>query len=62
LIALNHLASLQETKNRANRLCAELGTQLTPAQIEMIQTHAGEKTFESVVEELLKQDGYQHDP
>lgn len=54
LIVLNHSASLQETKNRADRLRAELEAQLTPTQIEAIQAHAGEKTFEAVVEDLLK--------
>jgi hypothetical protein len=31
-----------------------LEAQLTPAQIEAIQAHAAEKTFEAVVEELLR--------
>ena len=53
LIALNDPVCDQETKNRAEKLRAELETQLTPTQIEAIQAHAGEKTFESVVEELL---------
>jgi predicted ATPase/DNA-binding XRE family transcriptional regulator len=54
LIALNHPACDQETKNRADRLRAELAAQLTPTQIEAIQAHAGEKTFEAVVEGLLR--------
>lgn len=58
LLILNHPASLQETKNRADRLRAELEAQLTPTRIEAIQAHAGEKTFEAVVEDLLKQPKY----
>jgi tetratricopeptide (TPR) repeat protein len=54
LIVLHHPASLQETKNRADRLRAELEAQLTSTQIEAIQAHAGEKTLEAVVEDLLR--------
>jgi len=54
LIALNHPACDQETKNRADHLRAELEAQLTPIQIETVQTHAREKTLESIVEEILK--------
>jgi tetratricopeptide (TPR) repeat protein len=54
LIVLSHSASLQETKIRADRLRAELEAQLTPTQIEAIHAHAGEKAFQSVVEDLLK--------
>ncbi|HSB00220.1 MAG TPA: hypothetical protein VLE49_06190, partial [Anaerolineales bacterium] len=54
LIVLNHPASIQETKDRATRLRAELEAQLAQSQIETIQTHAGEKTLESVVKELLR--------
>jgi tetratricopeptide (TPR) repeat protein len=54
LIVLNHPASIQETKDRAARLRAELEAQLTQSQIETIQTRAEEKTLESVVEELLR--------
>jgi tetratricopeptide (TPR) repeat protein len=54
LMVLNHPASFQETKNRASDLQADLEAQLTPTQIEAIQTHAAEKTFEAVVEDLLK--------
>lgn len=54
LIVLNHPASLQETKNRAARLRAELEAQLPAAKVEAIQAHIGEKTLEAVVEELLK--------
>ena len=54
LIVLDHPASLQETKDRAIQLQVELEAQLAPAQIELIQAHSGEKTFEAVVEDLLK--------
>jgi predicted ATPase len=54
LIVLNHPASLQETKDRADPLRAELETQLSPARVKAIQAHAREKTFEMVVEEFLK--------
>jgi len=53
-IVLNHPASLQETKNRASSLQAELEMQFTPPEIEEIQTHLPEKSFEAVVDELLK--------
>jgi len=39
---------------RANALRSELETQLLPTEIEMIQAHVGEKTFETVLEDLLK--------
>lgn len=54
LTVSNHPASLQESKKRANDLRADLEAQLTPTQVEAIQAHAREKTFEAVVEELLK--------
>lgn len=54
MIVLNHPACLQETQNRADRLRAELEPQLTPGQIDAIQAHAAEETFEAVVEGLLK--------
>ena len=54
LIVLNHPASLQDTKDRASDLRTELETQLTPTQIEAILGDAGKKTFDTVVEELLR--------
>ena len=54
LIVISHPACLQVTKNRVIVLRVELERQLTPAQIEAIQTRAVEKTFEAVVEDLLK--------
>jgi predicted ATPase/DNA-binding XRE family transcriptional regulator len=53
-IALNHPATLQETKKRADRLRAELEAQLTATQIETIQAHVRVKTFEAALEELIK--------
>jgi tetratricopeptide (TPR) repeat protein len=55
LIVLNHPASLQETKNRADRLRAELEAQLTSQQVEAAQARAQAKTFEVVVDEILEQ-------
>jgi predicted ATPase/DNA-binding XRE family transcriptional regulator len=54
LIVLNHAACDQETRNRADPLCAELEVQLTPAQIETIQAREGEENFESVVDAILQ--------
>lgn len=54
LIVLSHPASLQETKDRADRLRAELEARLTPTQIDAIRAHTAEKTFDAVVGELLK--------
>jgi tetratricopeptide (TPR) repeat protein len=53
-MVLHHSASLEETKAHADHLRAELEAQLTPAQVEMIQTRAQEKTFEGAVADLLK--------
>jgi predicted ATPase/transcriptional regulator with XRE-family HTH domain len=54
LIVLNHPACDQETKNRADRIRAELEAQLTLTQIEAIRVRTGEKSFEAVVQDLLK--------
>lgn len=54
LIALHHPASLQETKNRADRLRSELEVQLVLTQVEAIQAHVREMTVETVEERLLK--------
>ena len=54
LIVLSHPASLPETKNRADRFRAELEAHIPPTQIEAIQARAREKSFEAVVEDLLK--------
>ena len=55
LMVLNHPASIQETRNRAAYLRAELEAQLTRQQVEAAQTRAQAKTFEAVVDEVLKQ-------
>jgi len=55
LVVLNHPASFQETKNRAARLRAELESQLTSQQVEAVLAWAQAKTFESLVDEFLKQ-------
>jgi len=49
-----HPAVTQDTKARPEELRLVLETQLTPTQIEMAQARASEKTFEAVVEELLR--------
>ena len=55
-MVLNHPASLQETKNRANDLRAELEVQLTSQQVEAALARAQAKIFEVVVAEVLEQD------
>jgi tetratricopeptide (TPR) repeat protein len=55
LIILNHPACLQETKNRAALLCADLEARLTRRQIEAAQARAQTKTLEAAVAEVLKQ-------
>jgi hypothetical protein len=55
LIALNHPACDQETKNRADHLRAELEAQLTRQQVEAAERRVTAKTFEAVVEEILQQ-------
>jgi tetratricopeptide (TPR) repeat protein len=54
LTVLSQTASLPETKKRADRFRAELEAQFPPTQIEAIQVRAREKSFEAVVEDLLK--------
>jgi predicted ATPase/DNA-binding XRE family transcriptional regulator len=54
LIVLNHPACDEETKNRASALQAELEAQLSPTQVESIHAHAGDKTFDAIVEDLLQ--------
>jgi predicted signal transduction protein with EAL and GGDEF domain len=55
LIVLNHPASFQETKDRAEALRAELEAQLTSQQVEAAQARAKATTFEAAVEEILQQ-------
>jgi hypothetical protein len=54
-MALDHPSSLQETKNRASELRIELEAQMTRQQVEAAQIRARDKSFESAVDELLKQ-------
>jgi predicted ATPase/transcriptional regulator with XRE-family HTH domain len=49
-----HPAVTQDTKARVIQLRADLEPQFTSSQIEAIQAHAAEKTFDAVVEDLLK--------
>jgi len=54
-IVLNHhVVVTHETRKRAAQLHTELETQLTPTHVEAIQTRAGEKTLDTVVDDLLK--------
>jgi predicted ATPase/transcriptional regulator with XRE-family HTH domain len=53
-IVLNNPASVQETKDRATHLSAELEVQLTTKQIETAQARARSKALEAVAEEVLK--------
>ncbi len=55
LMVLNHPASLQETKDRADHLSAELESRLTGQQVEAAQARAQAKTLEAAVDEVLKQ-------
>jgi tetratricopeptide (TPR) repeat protein len=55
LIVLNHPACDQETRNRAEKLRAELAAQLTTQQAEVAQARARATTFEVAVAEILKQ-------
>jgi predicted ATPase/DNA-binding XRE family transcriptional regulator len=55
LVVLNHPSSVQETRERAGQLRLELEAQLTSQQIEAANARAQAKTFEAVVEDVLKQ-------
>jgi predicted ATPase/transcriptional regulator with XRE-family HTH domain len=50
---LQHPANAKKAKDRAERLRAELESQLTPQQLETIQACVQAKTFEAVVAEIL---------
>jgi tetratricopeptide (TPR) repeat protein len=52
-IVLNHPASLQETKDRAEKLRAEIESRLTPQQVESVQARTN--SFEQVVSQTLEQ-------
>jgi len=55
LIVLNHPASIQETRDRADRLRTELEAQLTRQQVEALQARAWEQSFDQVVSQILGQ-------
>jgi len=55
LIVLNHPATVQETRNRAAHLRIEFEAQLTRQQVEAAQVRVQAKTFEAIVEDVLKQ-------
>lgn len=55
LIVLNHPASVQDTKDRAAHLRTGLEAQLTRQQVEAVQGRVQAKTFEAVMDEVLKQ-------
>jgi tetratricopeptide (TPR) repeat protein len=55
LIVLNHPAGIQDTKNRAEQLKRELEMQLTSQQVERVQALVQIKTFEVIVDQVLKQ-------
>jgi predicted ATPase/transcriptional regulator with XRE-family HTH domain len=55
LIVLNHPASFQKTKDRAEALRAELEAQLTSQQVAAAQARAKATTFEAAVEQILQQ-------
>jgi tetratricopeptide (TPR) repeat protein len=55
LMVLNHPASFQETKDRVSALRAELEAQLTSQQVQAAQLRVHAKTFEAIVDEVLKQ-------
>ncbi len=58
LIILAHPGSIPETKDRAARLRAELEAQLTKQQVEAAQARVQTKTFEAVVDEVLRQSDF----
>ena len=55
LIVLNHPASMQETKDRAEISRAELEPRLTPQQIQAAQAQAQKQSFDQVVSQVLEQ-------
>jgi tetratricopeptide (TPR) repeat protein len=53
IYSLQHTASTQDTKNRAEKLRAELEAQLSSQKIETIKRHAQSLTLEDIVRELV---------
>jgi hypothetical protein len=56
LTVLNHPASIQDTRHRAEQLRTELEAQLTTQKVEAIKTRVQGKKFEAIVDELLTQE------
>jgi tetratricopeptide (TPR) repeat protein len=54
LYILNHQASTQEAKERAERLRADLEAHLTPAQVEAVRVQVQARPFEIAVAQLLR--------
>jgi tetratricopeptide (TPR) repeat protein len=55
LSVMNNPACLQDTRGRASQLYAEMEAQLTSQQVEEAITRSQGKSFEVVVDEMLKQ-------
>jgi predicted ATPase/transcriptional regulator with XRE-family HTH domain len=51
---LLHSASTREAKDRAEQLCAQLESQLTPQQVESAYASAEDGPFEEIVERMLR--------
>jgi tetratricopeptide (TPR) repeat protein len=54
-MVLNHHASFKNTKDRAEQLRLDLIAHLTKSQVEEVQARAEAKSFETMVEEIMKQ-------
>jgi predicted ATPase/DNA-binding SARP family transcriptional activator len=52
-IVLNHPASVQETKRRAEKLRAEIEARVTPQQVEKVQARARDESLEHVINQIL---------
>ena len=55
VVILNHPATVQETRARATHLRAELEAQMTRRKVDAAHEWVKDKTFESIVEEVLNQ-------
>ena len=53
LIVMSNPASVQETKDRANHLYAELEAQLTKPQVEAVKERARSKSLDEIVRHVL---------
>lgn len=54
LVVLNHPASLQADKHRAQQMLAELASLLSPSSVDTIQAQVQMRTFEQVISDILK--------